>query len=190
VLAPELDAARPSAGGDAVQSFEFDAGTSLDKVLDRSGWRRPGRRLRGGICSTKRVAQWSVVCWSRRWRRRSARPERRHRTELLLLQGEIFLRRELSGEAVERFNDALGEIRRGAADDRTTCCGGRCTARRDHCSTWDACRRRSRRRSDWSSLLLTMSRRCVRSAMRCRESLTTHVPRSCWSRHASVRPTM
>jgi tetratricopeptide (TPR) repeat protein len=32
------------------------------------------------------------------------------RVEVLLLQGEIFLRRGLSGEAVDRFNDALAEL--------------------------------------------------------------------------------
>src|SRR5690606_26193888 len=41
--------------------------------------------------------------------------------DLLILRGEIFLRRGLSGEAVDRFNDALVEISRsdvGEQDER------------------------------------------------------------------------
>jgi tetratricopeptide (TPR) repeat protein len=42
------------------------------------------------------------------------------RVEVLLLQGEIFLRRGAAGEAVERFNEALAEVAREVPADEDT----------------------------------------------------------------------
>jgi tetratricopeptide (TPR) repeat protein len=68
-------------------------------------------------CSSRLAVHWSTGCWSRHRRGAAGCCGGADRTEVLLLQGEIFLRRELFGEAVERFNDALAEIRRGQAGD-------------------------------------------------------------------------
>jgi cellulose synthase operon protein C len=87
------------------------------------------------------------------------------RTEVLLLQGEIFLRRELSGEAVERFNEALGEIRRSGAGDHD-----------------DALRRALHGAARSFLDLNRMWRRCARWAMRCRAWRITPAPPSSSSR--------
>jgi cellulose synthase operon protein C len=115
VLAPELDAAARISGGDAVQAFEFDADV-LDKVFTGTGGEPVPQSAGAELLDEARRAMERGLLEQAMAAAQRASLNGANRTELLLLQGEIYLRRELSGEAVERFNDALGEIRRGAAD--------------------------------------------------------------------------
>jgi cellulose synthase operon protein C len=117
VLAPELDAAAHISGSDAVSTFVFQP-DALDDVFGEAAAGANTARAGTGadlLGAARRALEHGML--------EQATAAAQHaglngadRTELLLLQGEIFLRRELSGEAVERFNDALGEIRRGEGD--------------------------------------------------------------------------
>jgi cellulose synthase operon protein C len=121
VLAPELDTAEYRAGADGIDRFQFHP-EALDDVFghgatgavgsEQGGPSAPGAELlraahtaleRGLLDEATTAAQRAAI-------------QGASRTEVLLLQGEIFLRRGASGEAVERFNEALAEIAGGDDD--------------------------------------------------------------------------
>jgi cellulose synthase operon protein C len=122
VFAPELDAGTQLNAADSVPSFSFDPG-ALERVFDGAAPHQiraepqPGEDLleaarealeRGLFEQASAAVQRAGVLGA-------------SRMEVLLLQGEIFLRRGLSGEAVERFDAVLAEIARsGSADHDDT----------------------------------------------------------------------
>lgn len=122
LLAPDLSAPERVHARDAIRSFQFHPG-ALDALFDdaaaptaasSAAALQPGDEFleaahaalgRGQLEQATEQAQRAAMTGA-------------DRTAVLLLQGEIFLRRELSGEAIERFNAALGEIRRSAVGDQ------------------------------------------------------------------------
>ncbi|CAN5780211.1 hypothetical protein BH23GEM9_BH23GEM9_28140 [soil metagenome] len=120
VFAPELDAATHYDSAETVPSFHFEPG-ELDVVFEdpavAGGVARlpsqPGDELLHAVREALQRGQLEQA---------SAAVQRAglqgaSRMEVLLLQGEIFLRRGLSGEAVERFDAALAEITRNGSGD-------------------------------------------------------------------------
>jgi tetratricopeptide (TPR) repeat protein len=119
VLAPELDVSQRVQGEDAVQSFHFHAG-ALDSVFagkavtsDPSA-ADPAREL---LASAKRALDRGQLEQASADAQRAAM-HGAPRIDVLLLQGDVFLARGFSGEAVERFTEALAEIAREGATDR------------------------------------------------------------------------
>jgi cellulose synthase operon protein C len=121
VLAPELDEPARVAGEAGVQSFHFQPG-SLDTVFDtgvsaqelRPHQADPGAEL---LHEARQALEHGFLEQATAAAQRAAM-HGASRMEVLLLQGEIFLRRGLSGEAVERFDAALAEIARDGAGDQ------------------------------------------------------------------------
>jgi cellulose synthase operon protein C len=116
IPAPELDAAALVQGADVIQSFEFHPG-ALDNLFDGDG----AGPLQGGAepgtprtelidAAQKALEQGRLELATSHAQHAAMRGARG--AEVLLLQGEIFLRRGAAGEAVERFSNALGEIAR------------------------------------------------------------------------------
>jgi cellulose synthase operon protein C len=128
VAAPELDAPDRVEGAAAVRSFDFRP-ESLNAVFvaDEAA---SGDRQRGSVSSqATRVGADSSLSEARQALERGllehaaaaaqrAALQGASRMEVLLLQGEIFLRRGFSGEAVERFQAALAEIAKDSAGDQ------------------------------------------------------------------------
>jgi cellulose synthase operon protein C len=125
VLAPELDRTATISGDGAVRSFEFHA-DSLDGVFgaaDSGGPGRPNAVTQDDAPAVKLLESARQAMEQGLFEQASSRAQRAamygaRRIDVLLLQGEIFLHRDASGEAVERFNEALAEIsREGPGDD-------------------------------------------------------------------------
>jgi cellulose synthase operon protein C len=120
VLAPELDAPARVESSDSIPSFHFQP-EALDALFEAgpvAGRRveygdRPGPGL---LASARAALERGLLQQASRDAQQAAMYDV-DRVEVLLLQGEIFLYRALAGEAVERFNAALAEIRRGSASD-------------------------------------------------------------------------
>ncbi|HUF51217.1 MAG TPA: tetratricopeptide repeat protein [Longimicrobiales bacterium] len=119
VLAPELDSAAHVAGGDSIAAFHFQAG-ALDNVFTGTALAGPqpdaqspgDEMLLAAHAALERGLLEQALTEAQRAGMYGA-----PRIEVLLLQGEIYLRRNFSGEAVERFYEALGEIAgAGSAD--------------------------------------------------------------------------
>jgi cellulose synthase operon protein C len=122
VFAPDLDAGTHLDTSQGVASFDFRAAQELEGVFGEvpqrrpvpACWPQPGEELLQAA-----ARRWSADCWNRHCRRsQQAGVLGASRMEVLLLQGEIFLRRGLSGEAVERFDAALAEIARSGSADQ------------------------------------------------------------------------
>ena len=114
LFAPELNAARRLAAGEEVATFEFDPG-SLDQLLPAPPlpdvaveWDQapttahPDRALEQARAALAVGELQAAAASAQRASLAGA-----DRTDVLLLQGEIFLRQGFSGEAVERFNSVL-----------------------------------------------------------------------------------
>lgn len=121
VLAPELDVAERMSGTDAIQSFNFQP-DSLDAVFDRASAAAqpvrtaavsPGDEL---LASAQAALERGLLDQAGVDAQRAGMYGA-SRMSVLLLQGEIFLRRGFAGEAVERFNEALAEIARDTTGD-------------------------------------------------------------------------
>jgi cellulose synthase operon protein C len=127
VPAPELDAPDHVEGAAAVRSFDFQP-ESLDDVFAHepaSGIRRHGAEPSGaGMEGTDTILAEAREALDRGLLERAAAAVQRaglqgaSRMEVLLLQGEILLRRGFAGEAVERFHAALAEIAKVGAGDQ------------------------------------------------------------------------
>jgi cellulose synthase operon protein C len=116
--APDLDSAARIGTDDGVESFHFEP-TSLERVFDET----PGSRVEQASPAAELLEAARQSLERGLLENASSQAQRASmygadRTEVLLLQGEIFLRRELSGEAVERFSEALAEIRRSGTGDQ------------------------------------------------------------------------
>ncbi|MGH7447361.1 MAG: tetratricopeptide repeat protein, partial [Longimicrobiales bacterium] len=119
VLAPELDVASRVAGGEIIESFNFQPGALDALFAEDSGagaLREPGRAPAAEpdreLLNAARQALERGLLEQAGVEAQRAAVTGAPRIDVLLLQGEIFLRRGLAGEAVDRFNDALGEIAR------------------------------------------------------------------------------
>jgi cellulose synthase operon protein C len=116
ILAPELDAAERIRGEDVVRSFDFEP-AALESVFTAApAGLRTSSVAQEDLLQAQQALEHGLLEQATAAAQRAA-VTGADRAEVLLLLGEIFLRRELAGEAVERFNDALAEIRRGAAAD-------------------------------------------------------------------------
>ena len=122
VFAPELDAGAQVVAGEGIESFDFDAG-ALDDVLGPAQQPPPNP---AELPSTPASIEWLAAAVAAledgRFDRAGADVQRAasqgaNRIEVLLLQGEIHLRRGLAGEAVERFQEALDELDGGGRSD-------------------------------------------------------------------------
>jgi tetratricopeptide (TPR) repeat protein len=123
VLAPELDAAARMEGEGAIQAFQFQPG-SLDSVFG-SGFAAAQTAPAAGANPGEELLRSARESLQRGLLEQAAAEAQRaalygaNRMEVLLLQGEIFGARGFAGEAVERFNEALGEIaREGVAGEQ------------------------------------------------------------------------
>jgi tetratricopeptide (TPR) repeat protein len=126
VLAPELDVAKRVESGGQIQSFDFRP-ESLDAVFERDALGGAGTFAVGAgekTAAAASAAQWlkdAEAALERGDLEEATTDAQRaamsgaDRVQVLLLQGQIYLRRGLSGEAVERFNALLAEI--GRSDD-------------------------------------------------------------------------
>ena len=123
VLAPELDAGERVQAGSPIESFEFEP-ASLDALLSpepASETARPASEP-STPAAIEPLAGARAALEAGRFERAAADAQRAaslgaNRIEVLLLQGEIFLRRGLGGEAVERFEQALDEVDSGGRGD-------------------------------------------------------------------------
>jgi cellulose synthase operon protein C len=118
LLAPELDEPERVHGRDAVRSFHFHPG-ALDSLFAGDAQAGPSTGEPGSdLLESARTALSRGQLEQASGYAQRASLAGAERMEVLLLQGEIFLRRELSGEAIERFNAALAEIRRSGSGDQ------------------------------------------------------------------------
>ena len=119
VLAPELEAAERVNVGEQIPTFEFKqealdaAFTAALPAAAQQSAAPPVAKSRGEgenllAAATKLVAQGKLDDATETAQR--ALRAGADRREFLLLQGDIYLRRGLAGEAVERFNEVLAEI--------------------------------------------------------------------------------
>jgi tetratricopeptide (TPR) repeat protein len=116
VLAPELDPAARIGGDTIIEQFHFQSGV-LDSVF--GGAQQAAEQRTGGVEDAAADMLRNATASMERGMLEQALTEAQRaamygapRTDVLLLQGDIYLRRGLSGEAVERFNEALAEIAR------------------------------------------------------------------------------
>jgi tetratricopeptide (TPR) repeat protein len=117
VLAPELDVTERVEGGEVIASFNFQP-AALDAVFAADT--KPAPAAAGEVPGAEQLDAARLSMDRGMLEQASAEAQRAalsgaRRVDVLLLQGEIFLRRGLSGEAVDRFNDALGEISRNGS---------------------------------------------------------------------------
>jgi cellulose synthase operon protein C len=118
VPAPELDAAARLEGDAAIEAFHFEP-SELDDMFGMAARQAAAERAPGAelLDAARRALDRGLLDRASAEAQRAA-ARGADRTEVLLLQGEIFLRRGLSGEAVERFEGALSAIARdGTGDD-------------------------------------------------------------------------
>jgi cellulose synthase operon protein C len=127
VPAPELDAPDRVEGAAAVRSFDFQP-ESLNAVFAQEpvsgsrghGAERSDASQDGGetnLAEAREALERGLLERAAAAAQRAQLPGA-SQTEVLLLQGEILLRRGFSGEAVERFHAALAEIARDGAGDQ------------------------------------------------------------------------
>ncbi|MEX0907593.1 MAG: tetratricopeptide repeat protein, partial [Gemmatimonadota bacterium] len=121
VLAPELDATALVAGGDVIRSFDFQPDL-LDSVFSDGVTAKPPISTADRAPGDDALAAARTALATGLLEQASADAQRAalygaSRIEVLLLQGEIFLRRGASGEAVERFDEALAGIARDTTGD-------------------------------------------------------------------------
>jgi tetratricopeptide (TPR) repeat protein len=121
VLAPELDTAQRvmAPGGESIAQFEFNA-DSLDAALDAAMPKAAEPAAQGAAASSADAgnavlegaralfAQGKLDAANEQAQR--ALHVGADRREFLLLQGDIYVRRGLAGEAVERFTAVLAEV--------------------------------------------------------------------------------
>jgi cellulose synthase operon protein C len=127
VPAPELDAPDRVEGAAAVRSFDFQPESLNDVFAHEPASRRRGHgAARSGVGmagADSNLAEAREALERGLLERGAAAAQRAglqgaSRMEVLLLQGEILLRRGFSGEAVERFHGALAEIAKDGAGDQ------------------------------------------------------------------------